>query len=191
MYRRLEVRETEALDPLSLEIEATAGREAFGKPLIANHFRGLIAEAIVQLALGDDWRWCSADYASWDFDNAAGVRLEVKQSAARQSWKTSQAKRSRCCFDIRARDGRWEDGAWIGERRRNAQLYIFAYHSVEDESADHRNPAQWTFFVIAESRLPQTKTVGLAPLSRLVSSCSFDELAGAVKEVAMQVKANE
>jgi len=56
----------------------------FDRALVTNIFRGIVAEAIVAMAL-PDWQWVSADYSPFDFQHPDGCRLEVKQSALRQS----------------------------------------------------------------------------------------------------------
>ncbi len=104
------------------DVVARVGDAAFGKPLVMNVLRGHVVEAIVALALAPDWRWCAADYASWDFEHDAGVRLEVRQSARRQSWPRSASSVPRPAFDIRARTGRTEAGEWIAEPGRAADL---------------------------------------------------------------------
>jgi len=42
-----------------------------------------------------------------------------------------------------------------------AHIYIFAYHPIMEESADHRDPRQWRFHVVATNRLPAGKTITL------------------------------
>ena len=54
---------------------------------------------------------------------------------------------------------------------------------LEEEAADQREPATWEFYVIAERDLPAQKSLGLGPLQRLVSPCSFDQLGAAVERV--------
>jgi hypothetical protein len=169
----------------ALDIQRKVSESAFGKPLITNVLRGHVAEAIVATALEPDWRWCSADYASWDFDRADGVRLEVKQSAARQSWAIAAARRSKPSFDIAARTGRWdESGIWVPEAGRQAQIYVFAYHGIDDDEADHRSPEQWTFYVLAADRLPDTKRIGMASLRQLTGACRYPELRSRVDQIA-------
>lgn len=161
-----------------------ASRVAFGQPLITNTFRGLIAEAIVSLALGEDWVWCSADYAAWDFENDRGARLEVKQSAAKQTWRRSPGKRSTCRFDIKPRLGRYENFEWVAHVGRQAHVYVFAHHFVDDEGADHRDPSQWCFYVVPAQDLPAgNASIGLASISRLATPCSHAQLSNAVSSV--------
>ena len=77
---------TEIDRPLTTEaIIATAPKYTFGKPLVSNNFRTIIVEAILHHVLEPDWRWCWQDWGPWDFEHTDGTRLEVKQSAAKQS----------------------------------------------------------------------------------------------------------
>jgi hypothetical protein len=127
--------------PSIADVQRKVSESAFGKPLVTNVLRGHVVEAIVAMALEPDWSWCSEDYSSWDFERADGLRLEVKQSAARQSWATSD-KPSACSFDIAQRKGRWEGQKWVDEPGRAAHIYIFAHHPIAGIDADHRDPAQ-------------------------------------------------
>jgi hypothetical protein len=171
-------------DEPSITAETIAARAAevcFGKPLITNVNRGLVAELIVEAALPAGWRWCGADYAGHDFEHADGTRLEVKQSAARQSWVAPERGASRASFDIASRSGRWEGALWIEESGRRAQIYVFAHHPVADDSADHRDPAQWRFYVVRAADLPVSKTLGMSSVRALATACDFVELGGAVE----------
>jgi hypothetical protein len=154
-------------------IAARAAEVCFGKPLITNINRGLIAELIVEAALPPDWRWCAADYAGHDFEHVDGTRLEVKQSAARQSWAAPASGVSRSVFDIASRAGHWEGAVWIEAAGRRAQIYVFAHHPVEDLSADHRDPEQWRFYVVRAVDLPDSKTLALSRVRALVDRCDF------------------
>jgi hypothetical protein len=86
------------------EIRAKVCAAAFGGPLVSNIYRGLVAEIIVGAALGAEWQLCSGDWRGWDFEHPTGLRLEVKQSAARQTW-TGTRKATVPIFDIRTRTG--------------------------------------------------------------------------------------
>jgi hypothetical protein len=159
----------------------------FGQPLVTNVMRGQLVEAIVACALEHEWTWCAADYSSWDFERADGLRLEIKQAASRQTWTLDGAAPSRASFDIASRKGRWEGPEWIAEPGRAAQIYVLAHHAVPDRSADHRDAAQWDFYVVATSVLPDTMRISLAALKLLTRPCRFGELAAAVRDVADQV----
>ena len=132
-------------------IRAKAAEVAFGQSLVTNNLRGLVAETIVASILGPEWQWCSADWAGWDFERNDGLRLEVKQSASRQTWASSNGKPSKCRFDIKARQGRYEGADWHPGHGRNADLFVMAHHFVSDDAADHCAPEQWRFFVLPET----------------------------------------
>lgn len=166
------------------EVVAKACDAIFGKPLITNVVRGQLVEAIIAMALEPEWTWCSADYASWDFERSDGVRLEVKQSAYRQSWVTAPGTKVSPGFDVKERTGRWEGAVFIPEPGRAAHLYVLAYHDRRDDSADHRDPSQWEFFVIPSVMLPPVARIGLNNVRRLSESVLIDGLARRVQEVA-------
>ena len=168
------------------DVVAKVSQVAFGKPLVTNVLRGHVAEAIIALALEPEWNWCSADYAGWDFDRPDGIRLEVKQSAAMQSWSTG--KPSKAIFDVAARTGYWEGGTeWIAKAGRPAHLYVFAHHSIYGDAADHRDPMQWEFYVVPSNALPDVKKLGLATISTLTSAVSITELADTVRVTASRL----
>lgn len=149
--------------------------DLYDQRVMSNLMRPAYVEFMIAVILGKGWRLVSADWAGWDLENAQGARLEVKQSAARQTWtdRSSLAGRpGRGVFDIAVRRGYWREGGFEYvelDGRRPADLFIFAWHPVEAlEQADHRDPAQWQFFVVPEDQLPpQQKTIGLGGVQRL------------------------
>lgn len=154
---------------------------AFGRPLVMNVLRSIIVEAIVSEAL-PDWEWCSHDYAAYDFRHSDGTRLEVKQSAARQTW--SSPRHSRASWDIRPRTGYWKEGTeWVPGPGRNADIYVFAHHPVTGDEADHRDALQWRFFVIATSDLPDTATLSEPRAASLSTAATFAGLASVVDAI--------
>lgn len=157
----------------------------FGKRLITNNFRAIVVEAMVASALEPVWRWCSADWAGWDFERPDGLRLEVKQSAARQTWQRSDGRPSACSFDIKPRKGRYEGGTeWLDDEGRYADLYVFAHHHVADEAADHGDPLQWHFYVVPASDLPATLSIGLRRLKALAEPSTYADLKMTVEVAA-------
>ena len=155
-----------------------------GRPLVTNVFRGLLVEAMLAQVLEPDWRWCSQDWASHDFENDAGVRLEVKQSAALQSWSEGAARASDCRFDIAPRKQRWEGDVRTLTDGRHAAIYIFAWHPETDPAkADHRRADQWQFFCLAERDLPNQKTIARSVIGAMVKPIAIDR----VREVLAQV----
>ena len=142
------------------DIRRRAATAAFGKKLVSNMYRGLVSELIVGSALSSQWKHCSEDWSGWDFEHREGSKLEVKQSAARQTW--SDGKRSRCSFGIAASQGFYKGSEWIADPTRKAEIYVFAHHPVFDADADHCDPTQWIFYVLPASLLPDQKTVALS-----------------------------
>lgn len=139
----------------------------FGKPLVMNVFRGQLAEAIIAVALEPEWEWCSADYANWDFQNAEGLRLEVRSSAARQSWTSTSDRVPDPRFDIRARRDVDRAVGSAAASYRFADIYIFAYHPRTDVGADHRDPSQWRFHCALTSHLPRQNSISISALRKL------------------------
>jgi hypothetical protein len=166
------------------DIRALACRAAFGNALVSNDFRGVLAEAIVAASLGKQWRWCSGDYAGWDFDRDDGVRLEVKQSAVLQTWNRESGTVSPCRFDIKPRKGCYVGVTWHERAGRNADIYILSHHFLGDQTADHGNPEQWRFFVVPEVSLPNQHSLGLLPASKLGGPCTHKELLEVVEAAA-------
>ncbi len=170
--------------------EVLARRFAAG--VMDNVYRGDYVECLVAQALGDGWEltWTDGwDWAAWDIEHHSGVRIEVKQSAARQAWDrlaVAPDRRAKARFDIAPRTGYWPKGGgdWIpfAVPSRPADLYVFAWHGERrKDKADQGDPCQWQFFVVPESNLPnQQKTVGLNALGRIAAPCRFDRLGGVV-----------
>jgi hypothetical protein len=106
--------------------------------------------------------------------------LEVKQSAARQTWTLARPA-TKPIFDIRARTGYFEGADWVSDARRFAEIYVFAHHPVMDETADHRDPRQWHFYVVPTSRLPPGKTISLTRIDSLAETVPWERLADTVE----------
>ncbi len=152
-----------------------------------NVHRSEYVEAIVTLALRASGWTRTAAWDSWDFEHESGVKLEVKQSAAAQAWG-SDGRRSPARFDIAPRTGYWdEDGHWVPKPGRHAGLYVFAWHGVDENTADQRDSGSWEFYVVAEHNLPERKSIGLTVLQDLASPCGIDTLAAAVDAAAKDV----
>lgn len=61
---------------------------------------------------------------------------------------------------------------------------MFAHHRIADASADHRDPAQWDFYVMASRDLPDTKRISLARLRAMTTAADIAGLAQRVRIVA-------
>jgi len=147
-------------------------------PIMQNNLRGLYAEVMVSQILGDQWRSVGGDWAAWDLEHhKTKKRIEIKQSAFLQTWGES-AKAPR--FSIKSAKFFWIDGIVkykneTGERL--ADLYIFAWHSGDDEKyADHRVVEQWEFYAVREQDLPIQDTIGLSGIRKLSSVSTNSEL---------------
>ena len=156
----------------------------FGRPIVQNDLRGAVAEEIVAGALEPDWKLCSEGWQAWDLENDGGVRIQVKSSAARQSW-SGKPKRDVKSFSIAPAKGRYlGDGCtYIKEPGHYAEIYILAWHPVKDESADQRDPAQWWFYVLGVGELPNTKTISQSVAHKRWSFVSYGGLKAAVDDL--------
>lgn len=168
-------------------IIAELAQELFDRPVMSNLARPAYVERLVVRALQPAWRHVGSDWAGWDLESDVGARLEVKQSAVRQTWTdgpTHPGKPTPGIFDIAARTGHWAEGGsrWMPGIGRPADVYVFAHHAVFDvHEVDQRDPAQWTFYVVPEHKLPVgRRTLGLPWLRQMSPSISFEALLPAV-----------
>jgi hypothetical protein len=51
---------------------------------------------------------------------------------------------------------------------------------VTDDTADHRDPEQWRFYVAPARSLPSAKSIGLGKVALLANPCPFNALSEAV-----------
>lgn len=153
--------------------------------LLSNTNRGVLAEYIVATALGihDTTR------VEWDrYDLVIGdIGVEVKSAAYVQTWK--QAQLSKIVFGVRPAmgwDSRTDTSATIAQRC--ADVYVFCL--LETKDRDAINPldvAQWTFYVLPTSKLPEQKTIQLAPLKALSPcECVYEGLKTAIHKAAAE-----
>ena len=160
--------------------------DKFDKAIMNNVHRGDYLECMVAFALEPDWH-LTWDWAPWDCEHTSGARLQIKQSAARQSWDRQEvSQRRHPSFDISYKKGYWpKDGSrWIESPGRLADIYVFAWHPGRHRGrADHRDHEQWHFFAVAEKDLPNREMIGLSALEKLISPCLFGDLKEAVETV--------
>jgi hypothetical protein len=98
--------------------------------------------------------------------------LEVKQSAAHQTWTVPGGAKTVGKFDIAPRTGFYDNGGsrWNAGGGRPAHIYLFAWNGTYGEETDHRNQDQWEFYVVPASLLPPSqKTIALSGVRRLAS----------------------
>ncbi len=171
--------------PTVNEIFKRAAEISYGNRLVENRYRGLVAEIIVGAALGPEWRPCSGDWGGWDLEHLTGCRLDVKQSAAEQTWVRSKDPSS-TRFDIRERFGYFEEDSKPSRRLgRRAHIYVFAYHPVTADNADHRDASQWVFHVAAANRLPASQSISLEKVNSLFEAVPWSRLKIVVERTRM------
>jgi hypothetical protein len=155
----------------------------FGQPILNNVVRGEVVEEMCLMALEPAWRHAGGDYGAWDLEHPkTGLRIQIKQSAARQSWGNSISSPT---FSIAHKTGRYDGAKWISERSRNADIFIFGWHPLTDDTADHRIADQWQFFVVPEHKLPSQKSIRLTNIQRLAAPCSWLELGDSVDKAIL------
>ncbi len=155
----------------------------FDKPLIQNDLRSVYIEEQIGILLGSRWRFAGADWGPFDFESD-GVRLEVKQSAALQSWHHRPGNGS---FSIAPKQGRYVGPLFVLDPGRHADIYVFAWHGVTDASADHRDVNQWSYYVCATELLPSDqKSISRPSLERITGSKpgTAAQLPGLVEDLA-------
>lgn len=168
---------------LADQIISNLVQDLFDLPIMGNLFRPHYVERMVIIGLGDGFKLVSTDWAGWDIESDEGFRIEIKQSAARQTWTDRPSlagKTTSGSFDIAPRTGYWSEGGskWIVKPGRHAHIYIFAWHPIANiEIADHRDPAQWRFFVVPSNQLPpRQKTISRTVVEKRWASVSFERL---------------
>ncbi len=129
------------------------------------------------MALEPEWKLCADDWAAFDLKHVScGYRMQVKQSAAEQTWITGAAGRSSPRFSIAEKTGRYEGATWVPEIGRNADIFVFAWHPKTGAESDHVDSTQWQFYVVAENELPAQKSIGLRQIQRLTVAVDFAKL---------------
>ena len=169
----------------------------YDRPVMNNVHRAEYGECMVAELLEPNWvlPWMDGyDWAPWDLHDGSGMKIEIKQSAALQTWQAGRGEQARSPrFDIAPRKGYWTaDATWIDNPARPANIYVFAWHPEMEESvADHRSPGQWKFFVVPSDRLPpEQRSIGLAGLKRLAEAVGFESLASTVRELVGDCQRN-
>ncbi|MDO9384272.1 MAG: hypothetical protein Q7T86_15575 [Hyphomicrobiaceae bacterium] len=169
------------MKPIAKRIIADIVDELYGKSIMSNLIRPIYIERLLRRLLDGHWRYVGADWAGWDLENSVSrVRVEVKQSAARQTWSdglTREGKETKPIFDIKERSGYYSDGGaqWVATPGRPADIYIFAWHPLFHPigDVDHTDPEQWEFHLLAERLLPKAqKTISLSALKKLGAVCA-------------------
>lgn len=156
-------------------------------PIIRNDLRGELVEEIVVLALAPEWRLCGSDWGACDLlHEESGLKIQVKQSASRQSWPSGKTGYGAPRYSIATKTGRYEGTDWIAGQGRNVDVFIFAWHGVTGPECDHADPSQWKFHAVAEPGLPAQKSLGLQQIQRLAAAVDYFGLNSAIQTVMME-----
>lgn len=145
--------------------------------LLSNTMRGILAEYIVARALGIADDSVRVEWEPYDLHmkyDGLDIRIEVKSSAYLQTW--AQRSLSNILFGIAQTRG-WNanTGLFDGERRRHADIYIFAVLTHVDKSTvNPLDVSQWDFYVVPTTTIndaigPQ-KTLRLSVLRKLAGN---------------------
>lgn len=167
------------------DVVARVTSHLFGSPIIQNDVRGAVVEAIVAAALEPDWELCSEGWSGWDLQNPDRLRIQVRNSAALQSWGGEPKPQS---FSIAPSKGYFlPDGTtWVDEPGRHAEIYVLAWHPVVDDTADHRDPSQWWFYVIDARDLPDQGKIRQTVVHRRWGCVTIEDLPSKVMNVASE-----
>ena len=156
--------------------------------VVSNATRGVLAEYLVAKAIGaadglrDEW-------AAYDLHDPRNISIEVKSAAYLQSWH--QDRLSAISFNCSKSLG-WdaETNQQNSEKRRQAQVYVFALLAHQDQST--LNPldvSQWEFYVVPAVALDRRErsqhSITLPSLRALHGeSVGYSELKRAIGEAA-------
>jgi hypothetical protein len=160
-----------SMDGIALRL----AKKLFDQRLIQNQFRSAYVKEMIEPYLSlEGWRVVYGGASGWDFERGED-RIVVKQSAALQAWPEVRSVRTRGIFDIAVR----EDGSGSEPiQGRRTQTYVFAWHPVCGDEADHRDSSQWEFYVISASALPDgQRTISLSKIRGLEDPAKLETLA--------------
>lgn len=154
---------------------------------LSNRNRSIFAEFLVGAALGAVGRprqeWTATDL-EWE-----GLKIEVKSSAACQSW--AQKRPFRISFSVRKAMG-WdaETGESAEAATRSADVYVFCHFTETDSAEAHRSvldARKWDFHVVSmvkiDAELGEAKSVSLKGVQRVAERCGVGELRTTVRRV--------
>jgi hypothetical protein len=170
------------------EIALRLASKIFDQPLIANQYRSAFIEAMIEPYLAPHgWTYKGNGWSGWDFERTDGCRLELKQSAAKQTWSASRNIPTPGAFDIAARTGFFYEGGakWAPIPGRCAQLYVFAWNPIYGPETDHRKPDQWEFHVVPAALLPdEQRTIALSKIKKLAVPLKLEQLSDLIQRQA-------
>src|SRR5262245_39034385 len=81
------------MNPVTQEIIQELVDELYGRSVMSNLTRPIFIEKLLLRLLKGNWQHVGGDWSWWDLQNThSGARIELKQSAARQTWMAQCAK---------------------------------------------------------------------------------------------------
>lgn len=164
--------------------------------LLSNATRGRFAEFIVATATNTDIEQIRDEWSAFDLETCEGIKIEVKSAAYIQSW--FQRKFSPISFSTKAAFV-WD---WITNKqeetaKRSADVYVFCLlHHNDKPTADPLNLDQWTFYVLATSKLNtytrSQHSITLNSLKKLTNSdgISYESLNEEIKKENLHNQGN-
>ncbi len=163
-----------------------------GSDLVDNTQRGIFAEFIVGIAVGDIAITSGVrdGWGNYDLTSSSGAKIEVKSAAYVQSWR--QEKESSIAFNI-SKKLSWDPATdqYSDKPTRPADVYVFCLntHRADDsvKDLDPLNVTQWEFYVLSTSilnkHLPEQQSIGLESLKTIgAKQARFENLGSAVDE---------
>lgn len=163
--------------------------------ILNNSHRGDLVEIMVLSALGPDWRHVGLGWNLWDLQRGNGpdrVRIQVKQSAARQLWGKTKEMTFRFPWSEKVpnyffRDNpeeAIESSGWF------CDLFVVGLHIIDDDTCDQMDVNQWKFMVVPTNELPAGRRS--MPIERAVKKwppVSWQDLRAAVEVYANRPRA--
>lgn len=158
--------------------------------LVSNLIRGRVAEFIVAQALGISTDGIRAEWDPCDLITSAGLKVEVKSGAFLQSW--TQSAPSVLRFQIpETRAWSNEEGKFASERRRQADVYVFAVLAHDkSETLAPLKLDQWEFYVVPTHILNARNraSISLKTVKSLSSTAiAFNQLSNAISKLNLPI----
>jgi len=147
--------------------------------LIENRNRGILAEFIVQKALGISSS-SRLEWDSFDLKTDEGIKIEVKSAAYIQAWK--QNKYSSISFGIKPTCMLLENNNFSQVKTRQADIYIFCLlEHKEQATIDPMKLDQWIFYILTTKTLnekfPNQNSISISTIETINHyKCKYEEL---------------
>lgn len=165
-----------------------------------NMQRGTFADFLVRCALEDGGFATRSEigtgFEPYDLEGPAiqatgnRSRIEVKSAATLQAWGVS----NRISFSIApARIQENGDYKHNSPQQRNNDLYVFAYYTATEPSANILDLYWWKFYVLptykinGDPKLVKQKTISLKTITEMCDELNFDRLCAAIIDACKSI----